>query len=220
MVRAAEPPCVAADEEALPFALGAFDLVTSVLSLHWVNDLPGALVQLRRALRPDGLFLGAMLGGDTLWELRRSMLEAEVAEEGGASPRVSPFVSVQDAGALLQRAGFALPVVDVETITVTWPDAMALMRELRGMGETNAVYARRKALARRTTLFAAASRYRDLYGDDDGRIPVTFQVVFLTAWAPHESQQQALRPGSAAARLAEALDAEEVSSGIKTGPRR
>ena len=213
MVRRAGGLRVAADEEALPFAPASFDLVTSVLGLHWVNDLPGALIQIRRVLRPDGLFLGALFGGDTLRELRAALLAAEAAEEGGASPRVSPFASVQDAGALLQRAGFALPVVDSETVTVTWTDAFALMRELRGMGETNAMRARRKGFARRATLDAAATRYREAHAGADGRIPATFQTLFLTGWAPHEGQQRPLQPGSAAARLAEALDAEEIPAG-------
>ncbi len=213
MVRRAGALRVAADEEALPFAPASFDLVTSVLGLHWVNDLPGALIQIRRVLRPDGLFLGVLFGGDTLRELRAALLAAEAAGEGGASPRVSPFASVQDAGALLQRAGFALPVVDSETITVTWADAFALMRELRGMGETNALRARRKGFARRSTLDAAATRYREAHAGADGRIPATFQILFLTGWAPHEGQQRPLRPGSAAARLAEALDAEEIPAG-------
>ena len=208
MARRALPPALAADEEALPFAPAAFDLVTSALSLHWVNDLPGALVQIRRALVPDGLFLAAMLGGETLCELRRALIEAEADEEGGASPRVSPFADMRDAGALLQRAGFALPVADRDTVTVTWPDAMALMRELRGMGETNAVAGRRRGLTRRATLAAAAARYAAPYGD--GPIPATFEIVYLTAWAPHESQQQPLRPGSAERRLADALESRDA----------
>ncbi len=209
---------VAADEEALPFADAAFDLVVSGLSLHWVNDLPGALVQIRRALRADGLFLAALLGGDTLIELRQALVEAESAVEGGASPRVSPFLDVREGGALLQRAGFALPVVDADTITVTWPDALALMRDLRGMGEANAVVERNKGFTRRETLLAAAARYQDLHGDAEGRIPATFQVIYLTGWAPHESQQQALRPGASTSRLADALDVGEVSAGEKAGP--
>jgi NADH dehydrogenase [ubiquinone] 1 alpha subcomplex assembly factor 5 len=198
-----------ADEEALPMAAGKLDLVTSLLNLHWVNDLPGALAQIRRALKPDGLLLAAMLGGDTLHELRRVMLEAEAEIEGGASPRVSPFAELSDAGGLLQRAGFALPIADLDTITITWPDALALMRDLRGMGETNAVHERRKGFTRRETMFAAAQKYHELFADSDGRIPATFQIVYLTAWAPHESQQQPLRPGSGDASLAKALQADD-----------
>ena len=209
---------VAADEEFLPFADASLDLVVSCLSLHWVNDLPGALVQIRRALKPDGLFMAALLGGDTLIELRRALLDAEAATTGGASPHTSPVADVPDAGALLQRAGFALPVVDTDTITVTYPDLFALMRELRGMGETNAVAARTRTPMRRDTLFAAAERYRDLYGDEDGRLPATFQIIWMTGWAPHEAQQRPLRPGSAGTRLADALDAEEKPAGDKAGP--
>ena len=214
------PAALAADDEALPFADGAFDLVVSGLSLHWVNDLPGSLVQIRRSLRPDGLFLGALLGGDTLIELRHALVEAESEIEGGVSPRVSPFLDVREGGALLQRAGFALPVVDSDTITVTWPDALALMRDLRGMGEANSVIERKKGFTRRETLFVAAARYQERHGDADGRIPATFQVIYLTGWAPHENQQQALRPGAATARLADALDVTEVSAGEKTEPGR
>ena len=211
---------VAADEERLPFAEASFDLVASVLSLHWVNDLPGALVQIRRALRPDGLFLAAMLGGETLRELRQAFAEAEIASEGGASPRLSPLVDVADAGALLQRAGFALPVVDVDTIRVTYADALALMRELKGMGESNALTARRRGFTRRTTLAAAAAAYEARFAEADGRIPATFQVIYLTAWAPHESQQRPLRPGSARTRLADALDAPEHPAGDRARPDR
>ena len=198
-------PAVAADEEALPFRPGCLDLVLSLLSLHWVNDLPGALTQIRLALKPDGLFLAAMLGGQTLKELRSALAEAEVAHEGGLSPRVAPFADVRDAGALLQRAGFALPVVDTETITVSYGDPLRLFRDLRGMGETNAVIARRKTLSRRETLLAAAARYRQAFVDAEGRVPATFQVIYLTAWAPDPSQPRPMRPGSARSRLADAL---------------
>jgi len=218
MARKLGGAALVADEEALPFAEGAFDLIVSSLSLHWVNDLPGTLVQIRRALRPDGLFLAALLGGDTLVELRRAVVEAESEIEGGVSPRVSPFLDVREGGALLQRAGFALPVVDSDTITVTWPDALALMRDLRGMGEANAVVERKKGFSRRETLFTAAARYQDRHGDAEGRIPATFQVIYLTGWAPHDSQQRALQPGAATSRLADVLDVNEVSAGEKTKP--
>jgi SAM-dependent methyltransferase len=222
MARRAPSPALALalDEEALPFGPASFDLVVSALSLHWVNDLPGALVQIRAALAPDGLFLAALLGGDTLRELRLALLEAESAVEGGASPRVSPFADLRDAAGLLQRAGFALPVADNDTLTVTWTDPLALMRELRGMGETNAVAARRKEVARRETLFAAAARYQAQFGTTDGRVPASFQVIYLAGWAPDASQQQPLRPGSAATRLAEALGTREVSTGVKADPGR
>ena len=218
MVAHGQGPRVAADEEWLPFADQSLDLVTSLFALHWVNDLPGALAQIRRSLRPDGLFLAAMLGAGTLTELRTSLAQAESDLEGGVSPRLSPTVELQDMGALLQRAGFALPVVDLDTITVTYADAFALMRDLRGMGETNALRQRRKRFTRRATLTAAAEIYRERFADGDGRLPATFQIIWLTAWAPHESQQQPLRPGSAESRLADALDAEEKPAGDKAKP--
>ncbi len=184
MARLAAAPQVAADEEALPFAAASLDLVLGNLSLHWVNDLPGALLQIRRALKPDGLFLAAMLGGETLKELRHAFAEAEMAEEGGISPRLSPLAGVRDLGRLLMRAGFALPVVDADTITVSYADPLKLMRDLRGMGESNAVAARRKSFSRRGTIMAAAEKYRDTFADGMGRMPATFQVLYLTAWAP------------------------------------
>ncbi len=200
---------VAADEEALPFADAVFDLIIGNLSLHWVNDLPGALIQMRRALKPDGLLLAAMFGGDTLTELRQALTEAEIAEEDGLSPRISPMAEVRDLGGLLQRAGLALPVVDSDTLTVMYPDPMALMADLRAMGETNAAMQSRKGFTRPATLAAAAARYSELFATDDGNIPATFQIITLTGWAPDASQQQPLKPGSATARLADALDAEE-----------
>ncbi|TVR78180.1 MAG: methyltransferase domain-containing protein [Rhodospirillales bacterium] len=218
MAAAAPAPAVAADEEVLPFGAGTFDAVFSLLSLHWVNDLPGALLQMRHALKPDGLLLAAMLGGDTLHELRTALMEAEVAVEGGLSPRVSPFADVRDAGMLLQRAGFALPVVDTETVTVSYSDPFKLMRDLRGMGAANAVLQRRRGMTRRATLMTAAARYADRFGDAEGRVPATFQVLYLTAWAPHPDQPRPLRPGSAAGRLADALGTEEVSAGEKARP--
>jgi len=175
---------VAADEETLPFAEGRFDLVVSNLSLHWVNDLPGALLQIRRILKPDGLFLATMLGGETLRELRQCLLEAELAEEGGAGPRVSPFVEVRDAGALLQRAGFALPVADIDDVAVTYGNPFTLLSDLRGMGETNALAARRRSFSRRGTIGRAMALYHERYADPEGRMPATFQVVTLTGWSP------------------------------------
>ena len=197
-------PRVAADPELLPFGDASFDLIASNLVLHWANDLPGVLVQLRHALKPDGLLLAALLGGQTLVELRTALFEAELAEENGVSPRVSPSVELGDAAALLQRAGFALPVADSETITVTYPDMLALMRDLRGMGETNALAARRRFL-RRGTLARAALIYAERFGDGEGRIPATFEVLFLCGWAPDRSQPRPLPRGSATMRLAEAL---------------
>jgi SAM-dependent methyltransferase len=217
-VRQAPGLAVAADEEALPFACGSLDLVVALLTLHWVNDLPGALAQIRRALKPDGLLLAAMFGGQTLHQLRTALTEAEVAVENGLSPRVSPFADVRDAGGLLQRAGFALPVVDSDSITVSYADALTLWRDLRGMGESNAVIERRKSFSRRQTLLQAAARYRDRFADAEGRLPVTFQVLYLTAWAPDASQPQPLRPGSGRMRLADALRGCEIPGGDVARP--
>ena len=211
-------PVLAADEEWLPFAPGSFDLVMSVLSLHWVNDLPGALIQIRQALKDDGLFLGAVLGGETLHELRTALMQAEIDEENGASPRVSPFADLRDVGALLQRAGFGLPVVDRDIITTNYPNAFALMAALRGMGESNAVHARRRTASRRATMLRAAEIYQETFAQDRGEVPATFEIIFLTAWAPDRSQPRALRPGSAQSRLAEALDTEEIPAGEKARP--
>jgi SAM-dependent methyltransferase len=198
-------PRVAADPELLPFREASFDLVVSNLALHWAGDLPGALIQLRRALRPDGLLLAAMLGGATLAELRTVLFEAQLAEEGGVSPLVSPTVELADAAALLTRAGFALPVADGERITVSYPDMPALLHDLRGMGETNALAARRRNGLRRATVARAAALYAERFGDAEGRIPATFEILFLCGWAPHPSQPQPLPPGSATTRLADAL---------------
>jgi SAM-dependent methyltransferase len=217
--RRAPAPCLVAEAEALPFAPHSFDLVLSNLLLHGTNDLPGALLQLRRVLRPDGLLLAALWGGDTLFELRRALMEAELVEEGGASPRVSPFADVADLGGLLLRAGFALPVADSDRIEVTYPDALALMRDLRRMGEANAILERRRRFTRRATIARAAAIYQDLFGRPDGRIPASFQLITLTAWAPHESQQKPLRPGSAAHRLAEVLGTKEHPAGDKARPK-
>lgn len=218
MAARADGMALAADEEALPFGDGVFDLVLGNLSLHWVNDLPGAFIQVRRALKPDGLFLAAMFGGETLKELRQALAEAEIAEEDGLSPRVSPMADVRDLGSLLQRAGFALPVVDSDTLTVMYPDPMALMEDLRAMGETNAVLESRKGFTRPATLAKAAERYRDLFADNDGKVPATFQIITLTGWAPDASQQQPLKPGSAEARIADALGTEEQPLPDKAKP--
>jgi NADH dehydrogenase [ubiquinone] 1 alpha subcomplex assembly factor 5 len=197
--------CVRADEEALPFRNRSLDLVVSALALQLVNDLPGTLLQVRQALKPDGLLLAAILGGATLHELRTALFLAEEEVEGGASPRVAPFADVREVGSLLLRAGFALPVVDTESVTVTYPDALALMRELKAAGVANALRARRRRPLRRETLARALHHYAQRFGLPTGRVPATFEIVTLTGWAPHESQQQPLRPGSATVRLADAL---------------
>jgi SAM-dependent methyltransferase len=210
-------PAVAADEEALPFRAGALDLVVSALSLQFVNDLPGALIQIRHALKPDGLFLAALAGGDTLSELRQSFAAAEAEVEGGASPRVAPLADLRQLGALLQRAGFALPVADVERLTVRYGSPIALMHDLRRMGATNALLERRRRPLRRATLDRMMAIYGERFADPDGRVRATFEIVLLSGWAPHESQQQPLRPGTARQRLADALGAKERSAGEKAG---
>ena len=212
-------PTLSADEEALPFAEASLDLVVSVLSLHWVNDLPGSLLQIGRMLKPDGLFLAAMIGGESLKELREALLQAESEVEGGVSPRVSPFADLRDMGGLLQRAGFALPVADTDSITVTYPSALALMGDLRGMGESGADRNRRRGFTRRETLLRAAAIYQERHGDADGRIPAAFEVLYLTGWAPHAAQPKPLAPGSARTRLAEALDSRELPGGEKAAPK-
>jgi SAM-dependent methyltransferase len=206
---------VIADEEALPFRDAAFDLVASALALQFANDLPGVLVQIRRALKPDGLFLAALIGGESLIELRQSFAAAESEVEGGVSPRVAPFADVRDLGALLQRAGFALPVADTDRLTVRYETPFALMHDLRRMGATNALIDRRRTPLRRATLLRMAEIYAERFSDADGRIRATFEIVWLSGWAPHPSQQQPLRPGSAKARLADALGTREISSGEK-----
>jgi SAM-dependent methyltransferase len=208
-------PFVVADEEALPFRDAAFDLVVSALSLQFVNDLPGTLVQIRRALKPDGLFLAALIGGETLGELRQSFAAAESDIEGGASPRVAPFADLRDLGALLQRAGFALPVTDADRLTVRYDSAFALMHDLRRMGATNALLDRRRAPLKRATLMRTAEIYAERFADADGRVRATFEIVWVSGWAPHPRQQQPLRPGKAKTRLAGALGTRELPAGEK-----
>lgn len=198
-------PAVVADEEALPWADESLDLLISNLVLHGVNDLPGTLIQAKRCLRPDGVFLAAMFGGDTLSELREVLLAAEIETAGGASPRVSPMADVRDLGNLLQRAGFALPVADAQKITVRYETPFKLFSDLRGMAESQALNAAQKNFLRRDTLSRATELYVERYAGDDGRVPATFEVITLTAWAPHESQPKPLRPGSATAKLADFL---------------
>ena len=210
-------PFVVANEEALPFGDAAFDLVVSALALQFVNDLPGTLVQIRRALKPDGLFLAALIGGETLTELRQSFAAAESEVDGGVSPRVAPFADLRDTGALLQRAGFALPVTDIDRLIVRYDSVFALMHDLRRMGATNALIDRRRVPLRRGTLMRMAEIYSERFSDADCRVRATFEIVWLSGWAPHPSQQQPLRPGSAKARLADALGTREISTGEKAG---
>lgn len=195
----------AADEEALPLAAASIDLFVSALPLHWANDLPGALVQIRRALRPDGLLLAALAGGATLTELRQSLTAAETELRGGASPRVLPFADVRDAGALLQRAGFALPVADRDVLTVRYDSAFALLADLRAMGATNALAERDRRPATRRLFRRMAEIYAERFSDADGRIRATVEIVSLSGWAPHESQQQPAARGSGRVSLADVL---------------
>jgi SAM-dependent methyltransferase len=193
------------DTETLPLAPESIDLAISALAFQFVNDLPGVLAQIRRALRPDGLLLAAMIGGDTLTELRQAFAQAEAECEGGVSPRVAPFADLRDVGALLQRAGFALPVTDVDSLVVRYDNAFALMADLRRMGATNVMIERRRTMTRRATLLRMSEIYAQRFADTDGRIRATFDIIWLSGWAPHESQPKPLRPGSAKASLEAAV---------------
>jgi len=214
---AGERLAVVADEETLPFCDGSIDLAVSALALQFVNDLPGTLIQIRRALKPDGLLLAAMVGGESLAELRAAFAAAEAEVEGGISPRVAPFTDLRDLGALLQRAGFALPVTDVDRVIVRYASPLALMHDLRRMGAGNVLTARRRAPLRRATLRRVFEIYAERFADADGRIRATFEIVWLSGWTPHQSQQQPLAPGSAKTRLADALRTQEIPAGEKTG---
>ena len=193
------------ESEPLPLPAESLDLVISALALQFVNDLPGVLAQIRRALRPDGLLMAAMIGGETLTELRQSFAAAEAELEGGISPRVAPFADLRDVGGLLQRAGLALPVTDVDRIVVRYDSAFGLMQDLRRMGATNVLRERRRMPTRRATMLRMAEIYGERFADPDGRVRATFDVIWLSGWAPHESQQKPLKPGSAKASLAEAV---------------
>lgn len=194
---------VQGDEEFLPYQPESLDLVISNLSLHWVNDLPGVFAQIRQSLKPDGLFLATLFGGDSLRELRASLMQAEINLKGGVSPHISPFVDIKDAGSLLQRAGFALPVVDRDTITVTYKNMFRLMKELNGMGEGNALSKRFRGLSSRAVMMEAARIYEEKFADERGRLKVTFDIITLMGWAPHKSQQKPLKPGSGKVNLGE-----------------
>lgn len=208
-------PDIVGAEDFLPLAPHSLDLIISALDLHTVNDLPGALLQMRHALRPDGLFVAAMLGGETLYELRQCLMEAEIDILGGTSPRVAPFADKPQMGDLLQRAGFSLPVIDSEIVTVTYESIIPLMKDLRGMGEGNAIAERRKFFTPLSVFTRAGQLYAERFSDPDGRIRATFEIIFLSGWAPHESQQQPLKRGSATTRLAKFLETEEISTGEK-----
>ncbi|HEY2709278.1 MAG TPA: methyltransferase domain-containing protein [Caulobacteraceae bacterium] len=206
-----------ADEELLPFKPESLDLIVSSLALHWTNDFVGALIQIRETLKPDGLFLGAILGGSTLIELRAALMTAELELTGGAGPRVSPFADAYDAAGLLQRAGFALPVADVDRVTVRYDHVFALMADLRSMGETSVLVEGAGRPLRRPVLAHAAKHYAERFGEPDGRIIATFEILTLTGWAPHESQPVPLKPGTAKMRLADALGVKERSAGERAG---
>ena len=193
------------ESEPLALAPESLDLAVSGLALQFVNDLPGVLAQIRRALKPDGLLLAAMIGGDTLTELRQAFAAAEAECEGGVSPRVAPSADLREIGALLQRVGFALPVTDVDRVVVRYDSAFALMADIRRMGATNILVERRRTPTRRATLLRMAQLYGERFADSDGRIRATFDIIWLSGWAPHVSQQQPLKPGSAKASLAEAV---------------
>ena len=208
-----------ADEEALPFANETLDLIVSSLTLHWTNDLVGALIQIRRALKPDGLFIGTLLGGATLTELRQSLLAAEAELSSGAGLRVSPFADAFDGAALLQRAGFALPVSDLDRVTVRYAHPLRLIADLRAMGETNVLTDRARKPLSRAVLARALDIYAERFSDADGKVRATFDLIILTGWAPHPDQQQPLRPGSAKMRLADALHVKEQPTGDKPGSR-
>ena len=203
------------DEEALPFAPASLDLVVSSLALHWVNDLPGTLIQVRRALKPDGLFLGAIFGGQTLTELRQCLIQAESDLTGGAGLRIAPFADAFDVAGLLQRAGFALPVADLDRVTVRYDHPLKLIGDLRRMGETNALADGRGRPLSRPVLARAMALYQERFSDTDGRVRATFDIMTMTGWAPHPIQQQPLKPGSAKMRLADALGTQEISAGEK-----
>jgi SAM-dependent methyltransferase len=207
---------VQADEERLPFADESLSLVVSLLTLHWTNDLVGALIQIRQALKPDGLFIGAVLGGGTLAELRQCLTQAEAELLGGAGLRVSPFADVLDAAALLQRAGFALPVADLDRVTVRYSSALELIKDVRAMGESNVLFDRARKPLSRPVLGRAVEIYHERFSESDGRVRATFDIVSLTGWAPHPDQQQPLRPGSAKMRLADALHVKEQPAGEKS----
>lgn len=206
---------VQVDEEQLPFEIASFDLVASALSLHWVNDLPGALIQIRRALRPDGLFLGALFGAGTLNELRVSLMEAEAELTGGAAPRISPLPGLQDMAGLMQRAGFALPVVDIDRVTVRYSSVFKLLADLGGMGERAAFAADQGRGLSRRILMRMAEIYAERFSDGDGKIRASFDIVYLSGWAPAPDQPKPKRPGSATVRLADALGTKEHSANEK-----
>jgi len=218
MLALADGGRVVADEARLPFNEASVDLMVSSLALHWLDDLVGTLIQIRRVLKPDGLFLGAVLGGASLTELRQCLMDAEIELAGGAGPRVSPFLDAYDGAALMQRAGFALPVIDVDKVIVRYDHPLRLMADLRAMGETNVLFERPRSPLTRRMLARASEYYFKRFGTADGRIAATFEIITLTGWSPHPDQQKPLAPGSANARLADAIGAREQSAGDRAKP--
>lgn len=214
---AALKPDIVFDAEFWPEDIANMDLIVAPFLLHRVNDVPGVLIQMRRALKPDGLMMAAFPGGETLIELRQSFMAAEIAQRNGAQMRVHPFIDRQQAASLLQRGGYSLPVVDSERLTVTYDNVFRLMQDLRGMGETNSLTQRQRHLTGKNLMLEMARLYQSHFTEDDGRIRATFEMIFMTGWAPHESQQQPLRPGSAQTRLADALGSAEIGTGEKAG---
>ena len=203
---------IIADQEFLPIKSASQDLILSNLNLHTVNDVPGTLLQIKQSLKPDGVFIASLLGGETLKELRDSLMQAELNLNGGVSPRIHPFADKQDCGALMQRAGFALPVIDSERVTVTYDNMFKLLHDIRFMGEGNALHNRNKSYVGKKFFLETARLYNEKYAEPDGRIPATFVIIFLLGWAPHDSQQKPLAPGSAEHRLADALGTTEIKT--------
>ena len=210
-------PALCLDEEALPIAEESLDLVLAPWGLHWTNDLPGVLVQINHALKPDGFFAASLLGGSTLTELRQCLMTAESELTGGVAARVSPYAGTFDMAALLQRAGFAMPVADIDRVTVRYDNAFALMADLRGMGETSVLADRPQKPASRALFTRTAQLYAEKFADPDGRIRASFEIIHAAGWAPHPDQPKPKRPGSATHRLADALGVRETSLGEKAG---
>ncbi len=206
-------PYIQGNEELIPIAKNSMDLVLSNLNLHTVNDLPGTLIQIRNTLKSDGLFMASIFGGETLHELRKAIADIEISMFGGISPRIFPFADKPQMGDLIQRAGLNLPIIDSEIITVTYDNVFKLLHDIRGMGESNSIIERNKTPLNKEFFMRLAQKYHDNYAEDDGRIVASFEIIFLHGWAPHESQQTPLSPGSAKNSLAEALGSKEVKLG-------
>ena len=201
---------VLADEEQLPYGANTFDAVLSSLSMHWINDLPSVLAQINNVLKPDAPFIGAMFGGDTLYELRSSLQLADVERRGGVSPHISPLADIRDMGGLLQKAGFKLLTVDIDDITVDYPDTFALMQDLQAMGESNAILGREAGAIKRDVLLANEAIYREMYGAEDGSIPATFRIIYMIGWKESPDQAQPLARGSGEINMKDILGGGEI----------